>query len=95
MKRGEIYSAKNIHPNTLINVVVIQKHNDHDTVAVCPVVNEKCESTVSVDINGKEIYIDVKQLYTCNESDLLNKICKISSSIVDDISNACISTILG
>lgn len=55
MRRGEIYSAKNIHPNTLINVVVIQKHNYHDTVAVCPVVNEKCESTVSVDINGKEI----------------------------------------
>lgn len=95
LERGEIWTAKNIHPNTLMNVVIIQKHSGQNTVAVCPIVKEKYDNTVTIDLDGKEVCVDVRQLYTCEESKMLTKVSEVSNSIVDDLSKACLSVILG
>lgn len=95
LERGEIWAAKNIHPNTLLDVVIIQKHSGQNTVAVCPIVKEKGDNTVTIGLDGKEVCVDVRQLYTCEESNLLTKVCDIPNSIVDDLLKACLSAILG
>ncbi len=94
MKRGDIYSAKNIHQNTEISVIILKKHIGQDMVAVCPIVPEKRKYTCDVYIDGKYIHVDVGQLYTCKESDLLAKKRELSASEMDKINKACISAIV-
>ena len=64
-------------------------------MSVCPIVHEKDDNTVTIDLDGKEVCVDVRQLYTCEESNMLTKVCEIPNSIVDDLSKACLFAILG
>lgn len=95
MKNGDIYVVLNIDPHDAIDAVIIQKHTGTDTVAVCPIVKSKNSYSYIVDMNGKQVYFDTRQLYILKEKDLLSKVGEISDEELKKLSDVCIKTICG
>ena len=95
MKNGEIYGVLNIDTHNVIEAVIIQKHIGTDTVVVCPIVKAKNSYIYAVNMNGKQVYFDTRQLYTLKEKDLLSKVGEISDDELKKLSDACVKTICG
>ena len=95
MKNGEIYGVLNIDPHNAIEAVIIQKHIGTDTVAVCAIANQKNSYNYAVNMNGKQVYFDTRQLYTLKEKDLLSKVGEISDGELKKLSDAYVKTICG